>query len=207
MRAVASRLVHAWLLCGNGPTVGAILRIAYDAGQRTELNAYKKRCVALLHAANRFARLNRANFSTNGAIASAGGPPTGGGSCAIRGYLATDWFVGADPARKATQVQARLAAAANKECWEEQMRKASAPTWLWPADERMMDPIIAGVPELLRPWSNVTSTAPFAAKALFRAYLDLAVLTEVDGCLAAGHMGNLVNMFRNSLGRKPCENA
>jgi len=192
MGAVASRLVHKWLRCETRPTLGAMLRIAYDSGQRTELERYQQMCMDALRAANRLASDERG--------------ATDGENCAVRGYLATDWFVGADPVRYNSREQARLAEQANQQCWVEEMQNTSAVTWLWPADIRMLSPIIAAVPWLLHPHgkSTIAPTAPIAAPNLFRAYLDLAVLTKVDRCFVFGHMGNMASNMRENMGRPRC---
>ena len=91
--------------------------------------------------------------------------------------MAMDWCV------KADHGAAEDKEAALHQCWDEQMGNHTTPAWWWPSDELLLRPLVrVAAPELLRPWFNASLAIPFSshAESNFRAYLDLAVLSNVD---------------------------
>ena len=75
------------------------------------------------------------------------------------------------------------------------MGNASAPIWWWP-DDKMLTRQVVGLPQL--------EAALQLDPAGLRTFLDVALLTLADDCIFASHLGNVVNILRDELGKSAC---
>ena len=104
-------------------------------------------------------------------------------------FLATDWFVNADPLSHTGEK-------ATRRCWETIMSNATSPLWWW-LDEKAIGRIVADEPSL--------KVALKEDPATLRLFLEIAMLVRAKTCIAKSHIGDkIVNPLRAKTGKTEC---
>ena len=188
MLNVASSYVKGHLGCGvgNEGTTAAMLRVMYDGGRRHQPDEFKAHCKRILGGAQRWVEkiAESATHSTRQ-------------RCPLRSFLATDWFVQADGWKSKEHANAI------ERCWDESNAESNF-TWILPSDPRAERVHVSRhAPSLLRP-VRPGGPSPFGSE-VYRAYLEMAILTQVERCYVSGHLGKEASRLRTMMGKTPCQ--